>query len=229
MSNICGVKKLGKDVLVERLGKLDSSAISDAMDSLQLEGVVNRLHSVTVPKKIFGRAVTVKLVPKGQTESKRHLCTAAIETAAKGDVIVIEHCRTDVAGWGGNLSIAAKEREISGVVIDGACRDADEMVDLDFPVYASAVVPTTARGRIVEHSYNQKITIGNIDVQPGDLVIADRSGIVFIPSSYAEKVITAAERIAEKEALMANLIREGNPVSKVMGKNYETMLEGSSN
>lgn len=220
---------MGKDVLVERLGKLDSSAISDAMDSLHLEGVVTCLHSVTVSKKIFGRAVTVKLVPKGQTESKRHLGTAAIEAASKGDVIVVEHCRTDVAGWGGNLSIAAKERGISGVVIDGACRDVDEMIDLDFPVYASAVVPTTARGRIVEQSFNEKIMIGNIEVQPGDLVLADRSGIVFVPISRAEEVITAAERIVEKEALMAKAIREGKPVSEVMGKNYETMLESRSN
>jgi regulator of RNase E activity RraA len=218
---------LVKDLQVERLAKLDSSAISDALDTLNLKGVVTNLHSVTVPRKIFGRAVTVKLVPKGEKESKRHLGTAAIEAAAKGDVIVIEHCRTDVAGWGGNLSIAAKEREICGVVINGACRDADEMVDLGFPVYAKAVVPTTARGRIIEESFNEKITFEGIEVHPSDLILADRSGIVFIPSEHAEAVLIAAERIVEKEALMASAIREGKPVSKVMGKNYETMLEGS--
>ena len=219
-----------KDELIDRLSKLDSSAISDALDSLQLQGVVTSLKSVTVQEKIYGRAVTVKLVPKGsQVSSSRHLGTAAVESASKGDVIVIEHCQTDVAGWGGNLSIAAKEREISGVVIDGACRDVDEMVDLGFPVYASAVVPTTARGRIVEQSFNEKIRIGDIEVQPGDLVLADRSGIVFFPSTQAEAVLNVAERIVEKEALMAKAIREGNPVSKVMGKSYETMLEESAN
>ncbi|MEW9668101.1 RraA family protein [Ammoniphilus sp. 3BR4] len=211
--------------LIERLYNLDTCAVSDALDSLQMKGVVTGLQQVSVQKKICGRAVTVKLVAKGTQESKRHLGTAAIEAASNGDVIVVEHGRSDVAGWGGNLCIAAIQRGISGVIIDGACRDVDEMRSLDFPVYARAAVPTTARGRIVEHSFNEKIVVADVEVDPGDLVIADGSGIVFIPSSVAESVIEAAEQIVEQEALMAKAIREGHPVSSVMGKKYETMLD----
>lgn len=213
------------DSLVERLYNLDTCAVSDALDSLQLKGVVTSLQQVSVPKKICGRVVTVKLVSKGKQESKRHLGTAAIEAASHGDVIVVEHGRHDVAGWGGNLCMAAIQRGISGVIIDGACRDVDEMRALDFPVYARNAVPTTARGRIVEHSFNEKIVVADVEVDPGDLVIADGSGIVFILSAVAESVIEAAEKIVEQEAQMAKAIREGNPVSSVMGKKYETMLE----
>lgn len=214
------------DEYIERISKLDSSAISDALDSLSLRGVVTRLKPLTVQKKIYGRAVTVKLVPKGtNVTSNRHLGTAAVEAASKGDVIVVEHCMDDVAGWGGNLSIAAKQKEIGGVIISGACRDIDEIRELDFPVYASAAVPTTARGRIVEESFNEEITIDQISVCPGDLVLADGSGIVFIPIQHADEVLTAAERIVENEAEMANAIREGTPVSLVMGRKYETMLD----
>ncbi|WP_205672445.1 RraA family protein [Ammoniphilus sp. YIM 78166] len=216
-----------RDRLVERLGKLDACAVSDALDSLNITGVVNGLQQLSVQKKIWGRAVTVKLVPKGSQESKRHLGTAAIEAASIGDVIVVEHGLNDVAGWGGNLSIAAKQREISGVIIDGACRDVDEMRTIGFPIYARAAVPTTARGRIVEHSFNEKIVLaGGVEVHPGDLVIADGSGVVMIPAAHAEVVIQAAEHIVEQEAQMAKAILEGHPVSQVMGRKYETMLSG---
>lgn len=210
---------------VERLQRLDSCAVSDAMDFLGLNGVATELQQVSVRKKIVGRVVTVKLVPKDTQESKRHLGTAAIEAATKGDVIVVEHCRKDVAGWGGNLCIAAMEQGISGVIIDGGCRDVDEMRALGFPVYARAVTPITARGRIIEHSFNERITVRDIEVDPGDLVIADGSGVVFIPFSIAESVLETAEKIVQQEAIMAKLIREGKPVSAVMGKKYETMLD----
>lgn len=216
---------MSQDTLVDRLSKLDSCAVSDALDSLKLKGVVTGLQQLSVQRKICGRAVTVKLVPKGSQESKRHLGTAAVEAASKGDVIVVEHRLNNVAGWGGNLSVASKLKEISGVIIDGACRDVDEMRALDFPIYARAAVPTTARGRIVEHSYNEPIFMANVEVSPGDLVIADGSGVAFIPSSQAELVIATAEQIAAKEALMAKDILAGKPVSSVMGTNYEKMLE----
>lgn len=216
---------MSQDKLINRLAKLDTCAVSDALDSLQLKGVVTGLQQISVQKKIYGRAVTVKLVPKGSQVSKRHLGTAAVEAALPGDVIVVEHCYNDVAGWGGNLSIAAKQKGISGVVIDGACRDADEMRAIEFPMYARAAVPTTARGRIIEESFNEKIKFADMEIEPGDFVIADGSGVVFIPAEQAESVIQAAELIMEQEAAMAKAILEGKPVSAVMGTKYETMLE----
>lgn len=213
------------DLLIDRLNKLDSCSVSDALDSLEIKGVALGMRQLTVLKKIVGKAVTVRLVPYTNQVSKRHLGTAAIEAASTGDVIVIEHGLDDVAGWGGNLAIAASAKGVSGVIVDGACRDIDEMRSIDFPVYARAAVPLTARGRIVEQSFNEKIVVAGIEVNPGDYVIADGSGIVFIPYEQVETVITIAERIVEKEAIMAKAIREGNPVSTVMGKNYETMLD----
>jgi len=214
--------------LTERLYKLDTCAVSDAMDALGIKGAVAGLKPLSVRKKIAGPAVTVKLGPKTEQVSSRHLGTAAIEAASPGDVIVVEHGRSDAAGWGGNLAIAAMQRGISGVIVDGACRDVDEMRELGFPVYAREAVPFTARGRIEERAFNEPIKVADVEVRPGDLVIADGNGIAFIPRSRAEEVIAAAERIVRKETLMAEAIRSGQPVSAVMGKNYETMLENLS-
>ncbi|MEK9679376.1 MAG: hypothetical protein VW169_13435, partial [Rhodospirillaceae bacterium] len=80
-------------------------------------------------------------------------------------------------------------------------------------------------GRISEHAWNVPIMMGRVHVEPGDLVIADNSGVVFIPQSREDEVIAKAEAIAAKEAAMAEAVKAGKPVSQVMGGDYENMLK----
>jgi 4-hydroxy-4-methyl-2-oxoglutarate aldolase len=212
------------DDLVTRLAELDSCAVSDAMDRHGFTGVVDAIRPLTSTARVAGRVVTVKLKAKGDEESTRHLGTAAIEAATPGDVIVIDHQgREDAAGWGGILSTAAQHRGVRGVIVDGACRDVDEARALSFPVFATAATPRTARGRVVEESFNEAVTIRGISVRPGDLVLADGTGVVFLPAEHAEAVISTAEEIAAREAAMTKAVLAGHPVSQVMGRSYETM------
>jgi regulator of RNase E activity RraA len=214
------------DDLVARLGVLDTCAVSDALDRLGLPGAVIGLSPLTGHRRIAGRVTTVQLGDAAEAApSGRHLGTAAVEASGPGDVIVVEHGRTDVSGWGGILSLAAVGRGVAGVIVDGACRDVDESRELGLPLFARAAVPVTARGRVVERDWNVPITVGGVDVAPGDLVIADGSGVVFVPAARAEEVVTAAEQVAERERAMAEQVRAGVPVSQVMGARYETMLE----
>lgn len=213
------------DTLLARLRKLDSCAVSDALDQHGLSGVVLGLAQLSGARRICGIASTVLLGPADGKPSVRHLCTAAVSQADAETIIVVAHGgRTDVAGWGGILTLAASERGVAGVVIDGACRDIDESRELNFPVYGRAAVPVTARGRIVEIDWNVPVQLGAVSVEPGDLVIADGSGVVFIPQNVAEKIITSAERIVAKENAMAVAVRSGRPVIEVMAGNYEMML-----
>lgn len=139
-------------------------------------------------------------------------------------IVVAASGRTDAAGWGGVLSLAATPRDVGGVIVDGACRDIDEAAALGLPVYALAAVPTTARGRQAEIAWNTPVQVGGVPVAPGDLVIADGSGVVFLPAERAAEVVAAAEAIAAKEAAMARRLRAGEPVSAVMSADYEQML-----
>lgn len=217
---------MARDAHVERLAKLDTCAVSDAQDKLGIKGTVIGIHPLYPTGRIAGRAITVKLKSKGdREESKRHLCTAAVEAADPGDIIVIDHRgRTDVAGWGGILSTAAKTKNLAGVIIDGATRDVDEACGLDLPLFAKAAVPLTARGRIIEESTNEQIEIGGVQVRAGDYVIADNSGIVIVPAERIEEVLPEAEAIVAKEAAMARDVQSGKSVAEVMGTNYEQML-----
>ena len=220
-----------------RLALLDSCAISDALDSLGLPPAVVGLAPLSVVKPICGPVMTVKLiaVPAGDSlasrsvskpqHSPRHLCTAAIESAARGDVIVIEHSSgVECAGWGGVLSVGAQVNGVKGVVIDGPARDIDEARALGFPVYGRSPIARTARGRAYEIDFNCEIRIGEVRVVPGDVVFADSSGVVFLPAAQIEEIVRRAARIAERERLMIQALRAGDRITEVVGRNYEEML-----
>jgi regulator of RNase E activity RraA len=179
--------------------------------------------------RIAGRVITVRLRRARPGErSERHLGTAAIEAGGPGDVIVIQHREHDrAAGWGGILSLAARARGIEGVIVDGLCRDVDDSRDAGCPVYARGATPVTARGRVVEASMGEPINVAGLRVHPGDYVIADWSGVVFVSSARAEQVIETAERLAAQEASMAEAVRAGTSVAEVMGATYESMLGGT--
>lgn len=216
------------DTLIARLSKLDSCAVSDALDRAKIKGVLLGLTQLSTTNRIVGKAVTVRLGPDDGRPAKRHLCTAAVEASGPGDIIVIAHNgRIDAAGWGGILSLGAKQRKVAGIVIDGACRDIDESREFGLPVYGKTAVPITARGRVIEHEWNVPVELAGVPVSPGDLVIADGSGVAVIPKARAAEIVSTAEQIAAKEKLMAADVRAGRPVSEVMGANYEKMLQES--
>ena len=110
-------------------------------------------------------------------------------------------------------------------MIDGACRDIPEYVELGFPVYARGAVVATARGRIMEESTNCLIQFGGVQVRPGDYVMGDLSGVVIIPRERLQEVMAKAELLKEQEERMISEIRAGIPILEVDRRySYEKML-----
>ncbi|MBA15660.1 MAG: dimethylmenaquinone methyltransferase [Sphingomonas sp.] len=217
------------DSFAIRLGRLDACCISDAGDRIGLKPAVTGIASQSARRRIAGRVATVTLAAgNAPSGSQRHLCTAAIERAEAGDIIVVEQ-RTgiDAAGWGGILSTAAQIRGLAGVIVEGPARDIDEAADLGFPVYSRSATCRTARGRIHEAASGDPVTIGETTVHEGDYAVADSSGIMFIPAARVEELLATAEAIAAREAAMTTAVRAGDPVSQVMGARYEQMLDKS--
>ncbi|MCB1329715.1 MAG: hypothetical protein KDK28_09820 [Maritimibacter sp.] len=212
--------------ITERLAALDSCVVSDALDALGIAGVATGLSRLATDTKVVGRVHTVKLEDAKGRKAERHLCTGAVGAAAPGEVIVVEHHdRSDCAGWGGLLSRAASVKGIAGTIIDGLSRDIDEAVAFGYPVFGRGGTPATARNRIIETAMGIDVTIGGIPVSPGDYVIADGSGVVFVPQARADEVVTSAETFFAREQDMARAIDAGTPVAEVMAGNYERMLE----
>ena len=128
---------------------------------------------------------------------------------------------------GSEMCIRDRLKEVGGVIVEGPARDIDEARELDFPVYARSATATTARGRVYEQDFNCTIQVGDVEVKPGGYVIADGSAVAFVPKDRAEEVLVRAEQIAGRERLMILALKNGEAITEVMGKNYETMLEES--
>lgn len=217
-----------EEVMRERLLRLSTTNVSDALDALGYKGSTYGVRPIFEGAgKIAGSAVTVKMTAAGETKGKVHLGIRAIEAAQRGDVVVVDNGgRLDTSCWGGILATGAQLKGISGVVIDGACRDVDDFVELGFPVYARGSVVATARGRIMEESTNAMIQFGGVQVRPGDAVLADRSGVVFIPAEHMEEVLDKAESLWQKEEAMVADLRAGLSSLEVDQKySYEKMLQ----
>jgi len=211
-----------------RFEKLSTTNIADALDALNLKGATFGIRPM-MPNwgKVVGQAVTVKMTAAGPVKGKHHLGVKAIEAANKGDIIIIDNGgRIDTSCWGGILANGAKMKGISAVVIDGACRDLDDCVEIEFPVFARGTVVSTARGRVMEQDTNVMIQFGGVQVSPGDIVIADRSGVVIVPLDNVEEVLNKAEAFYQKEEDMINEIRNGSSMVEVDTKyNYENMIK----
>ena len=207
---------------------LSTTNVSDAMDALGIHGATYGIRPMWhTMGKVLGPAVTLKMTAAGQTKGEHHLGVRAIDAASPGDVIVVDNGgRLDTSCWGGVLATGASVKGLSGVVIDGACRDLDDCVELNFPVYARGTVVATARGRVQEESTNTMIQFGGVQVRPGDIVMGDKSGVVVVPVEWVDQVLEKAEQLFQKEEAMVAQIRSGHPMLEVDGAfHYEQMLK----
>jgi 4-hydroxy-4-methyl-2-oxoglutarate aldolase len=231
---------------ITRLARLDACAVSDALDKLGLPGCATGFIASAPGQKIAGRVHTVALTggpPPGADDpppqlpenvppptpalahAPVHLGAAAIERSQPGDVIVVEQRSGIEAGsWGGILSRGAKARGVAGVISDGLVRDVDEARDIGFPIFSRGYTAKTARGRIHEAATDVPVRIGDVQVHPGDYVLADSSAAVFIRPDRLADVLATAEAIAAREAAMAARLAAGEPITRVMGADYEHML-----
>jgi 4-hydroxy-4-methyl-2-oxoglutarate aldolase len=214
------------DTGLARLGRLDTCTVSDALDSLGLDGVLTGITPCWPGARVCGRVVTMELAvgPSPTGAPQVHLGVHAISASRPGDVIVIANGgRTAMGSWGGLLSLGAQAAGVAGVVTDGACRDVDEARELGFPVFARAATARTARGRVHEVCCGLPIEIAGVTVRAGDLVLADGSAVLVVSADSAAQVLDLAESIAAREAEMAGRIRAGIPIADVLGPQYEQM------
>ena len=126
---------------------------------------------------------------------------ASIYLAAPGDIIVVEAGDSDMAVAGGNVCAIAQRNGIAGLVVDGVIRDVAESRQNAFPVFARGVSPMAAK-RIGDGGVNLQIRCGGVVVDPGDIIVADEEGIVFVPIASAEDVLAKADAKAKIDSTL---------------------------
>jgi 4-hydroxy-4-methyl-2-oxoglutarate aldolase len=206
--------------------EISTCNISDALDKLGLPCGTFGIRPLFKCPRIAGTAVTMKVVPYGPTRASGHMGADPLDAAQPGDILVIDNGgRVDQNCWGEIVSFAAMQKGVVGVIIDGASRDVDVIEEIGFPVYARGIVPLTARNRNVQGDFNCTVKIGNLQVNPGEIVVADVNGVCVIPTDRAEEVLKVSKELIEKENEVIRKVKAGvsfRDVDKASG--YDTML-----
>jgi 4-hydroxy-4-methyl-2-oxoglutarate aldolase len=196
--------------LVGRLQGLSSATVHEAQGG---KGAFSSAIKPIFPQMyVCGTAVTVKVQPGDNL-----LLHKAIYVAQPGDVIVADADGfTEAGAWGEIMAVAAQTRGIAGFVFNGSVRDSQAMTDMGFPVFSRALcirgTVKTALGLI-----NHPLNIDNVTVNPGDLIIGDRDGLVVVSRDEAEEVLGKSLAREEKEKGIMERLRRGESTLDIYG------------
>lgn len=199
---------------------------SDAMDELGIVGVVpaSVLKPTDSKARLVGRALTVMNVAasarvrenvaggvSGMAEIEAHNLTEP------GDVLVLKGV-DQISNMGGMSATIGHRQGQLGAIVDGAVRDVDHSRDIGYAIWSRSVSPITGKWRVKTIAVNKPVTICGIAVNPGDLVLADETGVCFIPRERAADVLARARKIAASEVVREAKIASGVPVAELLPK-----------
>jgi 3-hexulose-6-phosphate synthase/6-phospho-3-hexuloisomerase len=201
-------KKYSDKELFAAFSKVSSCNVADAQHKKgAMKGIHPRIrHGV----KMVGRALTVNTVNGDWAKP-----VEAIDRGKPGDVIVIDACAGEIAVWGELASWSCKTKEVVGVVIDGAARDIDSIVEMDFPCFSRHISSNAGEPKGYG-GIGHEIVCGGVTVRTGDWVIGDESGVVVVPQEHAVEVANRALDVMERENRIREEIRKGGTLSSVM-------------
>lgn len=198
---------MNEDPNVQRAARLDTAALSDALDKLGIVGQCHRVKPRGPSFRMAGRAWTLLYGPAG---SPPGTVGDYIDDVPPGSVIVLDNGGRDNATvWGDILTEIAHRRGIAGTLIDGICRDVALCLELNYPVFSKDHWMRTGKDRVQVEATGVPVNVGDARVSPGDIVKGDADGVVIIPKEHEARVLDTAEAIDSAEARVRAAVRGG--------------------
>lgn len=208
------------DPILAAFKALATPTIANALDDVGFAGVCLGLGQIVPGTRTVGRAVTVRHVvgARGDYSSADFKVGHMIDAASPGNVIVVDMGGHAVSTWGGLATLAAKVKGIGGLVVDGGVRDHEEMLQHRLPVFARHMTPLTGRTRLQLAAIGEPIRCGGVRVRAGDIIVADGSGVVVIPTELAGKVAELATQYTNDDHAAEADLRAGLSLREAMAK-----------
>jgi len=209
--NLKGVKTdLFKRVSLNDIHKiLNIVSTANLSDAMHRSGSLRDLKAICPGIKMCGKALTVRTYPGDWAKT-----VEAIDVAEKGDVIVIDAGGVGPAVWGELATHGAKQKRLSGVVIDGAIRDVQEIKRLKFPAFSKFITPLAGEPKGFGE-IGVPVMISGTRVYSGDYIVGDDDGVVVIPQQNAVEFANRAMSVMEMENRLRKEIDEGSTLAKV--------------
>jgi 4-hydroxy-4-methyl-2-oxoglutarate aldolase len=195
--------------------------VSDVMDELGIPGVIGAsvLQPTLAGSRIVGPALTVRNIVQREhvyETARRHVNKMAEfeahNLARPGDVVVIDGV-PGISNMGGISAQTGKRQGEAGAIIFGGVRDIAHSRRVGYPVWATEVTPVTGKWRIETIEINGEIEVAGIRVAPGDIVLADDTGVCFIPRGRAAEALEMAKQKSVAEDTKCKAIDAGVPVA----------------
>jgi regulator of RNase E activity RraA len=185
------IEKQEMQALPPEVKTLSTAEISDALDALRLPGSALGIANIAGGKRIFGPAFTVQYVPIDV--GSPGTVGDYLDETPPGAVVVLDNAgRMDCTVWGGILSQLAARRSIAGTVVNGVCRDTAEADAAGYPLYARGRFMRTGKDRVQVQAVNVPVSLGDVRVSPGDIIVGDEDGVVVVPAGRASEVFAHA-------------------------------------
>ncbi|MBI3938474.1 MAG: RraA family protein [Betaproteobacteria bacterium] len=200
-----------------------SGIVSDVMDELGITGVIGA--SIVKPTIagacIVGPALTLRNIAQREHtyESARKHVNRMAEfeahiLAQPGDVLVI-HGVPGISNMGGISAHTGKRQGEAGAIVSGGVRDLTHSRRIGYPVWSTEITPVTGKWRIETVEINGVIQIAGVRISPGDIVLADDTGVCFIPRDRAAEVLELARKRARAEDAKCKAIDDGVAVAEL--------------
>jgi regulator of RNase E activity RraA len=207
--------------MVDAYRHVEAASVSDAMEQLLHEKryMSHRMQAI-FPTKFAGTAVTVLL--KREENRDPDALTGmlkAIDSGGSGSVYVMTvQDGADIAGMGGLMGTAMAARGYAGAVVDGGVRDVPQLKRVQFPVYALGPVPSTSVGHYRFAGADIPITCDGVEVDPGDIIVADQDGVVVVPKAHAADILIKAQALDNSEHSMYPFIEKYHSIVEAVQK-----------
>ncbi|MFF3909983.1 isocitrate/isopropylmalate family dehydrogenase [Streptomyces sp. NPDC001848] len=196
--------------VVDRLARLDTASVSDALDSLGIPGVLAGITARVPGARTAGLAFTVTYRPVDHTERRFRNAANYLDDVPAGSFVVVDNGgSTTCTNWGSLLTSVAQRRGVRGTALHGSARDIAEIRAAGYPLFSTGSTMVSGKNRVELAATGQDVTIGDVTVHPGDVVVADDNGVLVVPAAYAAEVADRAERVERTEEAIAEAAAGG--------------------
>ncbi|MFE5580845.1 isocitrate/isopropylmalate family dehydrogenase [Kitasatospora sp. NPDC056531] len=196
--------------VVDRLARLDTASVSDALDSLGVGGVLAGIAPRVPGTRAAGRAFTVTYQPVDSTAEGFRNAANYLDDVPEGSFVVVDNAGdTSCTNWGSLLTKLAQRRGVRGTALHGSARDIAEIRAAGYPLFSTGATMVSGKNRVELAATGRDVVIGAVTVRPGDIVVADDNGALVVPAEHAAEVAERAERVERTESAIAEAVDAG--------------------